>query len=193
MSEEQKRPDPVWMTSAMLKAYTHPLRRQMLQLFRQRGHLRAADIAEALGVAANSASFHLRVLADAQLIEEAPEHARDRRDRVWVARRQALSVGGPESPVPDEVLGGVMINALAEEHNEMLRRVLAWTPEYISGRTTETHAAFSQRSVRLTGAEFDALIERIDDVVSAAVEAHDPADPDSRPWQIDLLAADDRI
>jgi DNA-binding transcriptional ArsR family regulator len=193
MSEEQKRPDPVWMTSAMLKAYTHPLRRQMLQLFRQRGHLRAADIAEALDVAANSASFHLRVLADAGLIEEAPEHARDRRDRVWVARRQALNLGGPENPVADEVLGGVMLNAVAEEHHDMLRRVLAWSPEYISGRTTEVHATFSQRSVRLTGAEFDALMERIEDVMTEAVEAHDRDDPDSRPWQIDLLAADDRI
>ena len=193
MSEEQKRPDPVWMTSAMLKAYTHPLRRQMLQLFRQREYLRAADIAEALDVAANSASFHLRVLADAALIEEAPERARDRRDRVWVARRQSLSVGGPENPVADEVLGGVMINAVAEEHSDLLRRVLAWTPEYISGRTTETHAALSQRSVRLTGAEFDALHQRIEDVMSEAVEAHDRDDPDSRPWQIDLLAADDRI
>jgi predicted ArsR family transcriptional regulator len=193
MSEEQKRPDPVWMTSAMLKAYTHPLRRQMLRLFRQRGHLRAADIAEELGVAANSASFHLRVLADAELIEEAPEHARDRRDRVWVARKQALNLGGPENPVADEVLGGVMLNAIAEEHHDMLRRVLAWSPDYISGRATEVHATFSQRSVRLTGAEFEALMEHIDDVVSAAVEAHDPADPDSRPWQIDLLAADDRI
>lgn len=193
MSDEQSRPDPVWMTTAMLKAYTHPLRRQILQLFRLREHLRAADIAEELGVAANSVSFHLRVLADAGLIDEAPEQARDRRDRVWTTRRQALSLGGPESPVTDEVLGGVMVAAVAEEHQELLRRVVAWTPEYISGRATEVHATFSQRSVRLTGAEFEALIDRIDDVMTAAVDAHDRDDPDSRPWQIDLLAADDQI
>jgi DNA-binding transcriptional ArsR family regulator len=193
MSEEQKRPDPVWMTTAMLKAYTHPLRRQILQLFRRREHLRAADIAEELGVAANSVSFHLRVLADAGLIDEAPERARDRRDRVWVARRQALSLGGPESPVTDEVLSGVMVSAIAEEHQELLRRVVAWTPEYISGRTADVHATFSQRSVRLTGPEFDALMERIEDVMTEAVDAHDRDDPDSRPWQVDILAADDRI
>ena len=193
MSEEHTRPDPVWMTTAMLKAYTHPLRRQMLQLFRRHEHLRATDIAAELGVAANSVSFHLRALADAGLIEEAPEHARDRRDRVWVARHQALSLGGPESPVPDEALSGVMIGALAEEHQDMLRRVMAWTPEYVSGRTSEVHATFSQRTVRLTPAEFDAVIERIEDVLSEAVEAHDRADPDSRPWQLDILAADDRI
>jgi predicted ArsR family transcriptional regulator len=190
---EQKRPDPVWMTTAMLKAYTHPLRRQMLQLFRRRDHLRAADIADELGVAANSASFHLRVLADAGLIEEAPERARDRRDRVWQARHQALSLGGPESPVPDEALSGVMLGVIAEEHQELMRRVIAWTPEYVSGRTTEVHATFSQRVVRLTPAEFEAMLERVEDVMSEAVEAHDPNDPDSRPWQVDVLAADDRI
>lgn len=193
MSEEQKRPDPVWMTTAMLKAYTHPLRRRMLHLFRVREHLRAADIAEALEVAANSASFHLRALADAGLIEEAPEHARDRRDRVWTARHQSLSLGGPESPVADEALSNVMVSVVAEEHQDLLRRVVAWTPEYVSGRTTEVHATFSQRSVRLTGAEFDALMNRIEDVTSEAVAAHDSDDPDSRPWQIDILAADDRI
>lgn len=190
---EQKRPDPVWMTTAMLKAYTHPLRRQMLQLFRRREHLRAADIAAELGVAANSVSFHLRALADAGLIEEAPERARDRRDRVWRARHQALSLGGPESPVPDEVLSGVMLGVIAEEHQELMRRVIAWTPEYVSGRTTEVHATFSQRVVRLTGAEFETMLERIEDVMSEAVEAHDANDPDSRPWQVDVLAADDRI
>lgn len=118
----------------------------MLSLLRRRDRLRAADIAEALGIAASTASFHLRVLADAGLIEEAPEHARDRRDRVWVVR------------APDTV------------------------------RTT-----FSQRSVRLTAAEFDALAERIEGLISAAADAHDHDDPGSRSWQIALLAADDLI
>ncbi|MDF2509696.1 MAG: transcriptional regulator, partial [Microbacterium sp.] len=44
--------DPVWMTSAMLKAYSHPLRRQMIRLFSRREFLRAADIAAELGVPA---------------------------------------------------------------------------------------------------------------------------------------------
>lgn len=144
--DEQKRPDAVRTTSARLKAYAHPTRRDVLSLLHRRDRLRAADIAEALGVSASTASFHLRVLADAGLIEEAPEHARDRRDRVWVVR------------APDAV-----------------------------------HTTFSQRSVRLTAAEFDALAERIEGVISAAADAHDCDDPGSRSWQIALLAADDLI
>ncbi|WP_372968330.1 helix-turn-helix domain-containing protein [Microbacterium sp.] len=193
MGEPQQDAEQVWMTSAMLKAYAHPLRRRMIRLFARRDHLRAADVAADLDVPANSASFHLRVLADAGLIEEAPEHARDRRDRVWKACKGAINVGGPEHPVPDEALGTAMVRSLADDHQQMMARVVAWTPEYLSGRTTEVHATFSQRMVRLTEVEFDAVMERIHEVITEAVDAHDSSDPAGRPWQIDILAADDLI
>ncbi|MGJ0390192.1 helix-turn-helix domain-containing protein [Microbacterium sp. CGR1] len=193
MEEAKRDADQVWMTSAMLKAYAHPLRRQMIRLFSRREHLRAADVAADLDVPANSASFHLRVLADAGLIEEAPEHARDRRDRVWKSRRGSFNVGGPEHPVPDEALGTAMVRSVADDHQDMLSRVIAWTPEYLSGRATEVRAHFSQRMVRLTEAEFEAVMERVQEVVTEAVDAHDKDDPAGRSWQIDILAADDTI
>lgn len=193
MAEAKKDDDQVWMTSAMLKAYAHPLRRRMIRLFSRRDHLRAADVAADLDVPANSASFHLRVLADAGLIEEAPEHARDRRDRVWKSRRGSFNVGDPEHPVPDEALGTAMVHSVADDHQDMLSRVIAWTPEYLSGRATEMHAAFSQRIVRLTEAEFEAVMDRVQEVITEAVDAHDEEDPAGRPWQIDVLAADDTI
>ncbi|PRA81308.1 helix-turn-helix transcriptional regulator [Microbacterium sp. MYb66] len=185
--------DPVWMTSAMLKAYSHPLRRQILRLISRREFLRAADIAAELDVPANSASFHLRALAEAGLIEEAPDKARDRRDRVWTGRKGALNVGGPENPVADEALGVAVVAALAEDHQELIRRVVAWTPEYVAGRTTEVHAAFTQRTIRLTEAEFDDVMVKVNEVLNAADEAHDDADPAGRYWQMDLIAADDTI
>lgn len=193
MEEAKKDADQVWMTSAMLKAYAHPLRRRMIRLFSRREHLRAADVAADLDVPANSASFHLRVLADAGLIEEAPEHARDRRDRVWKSRRGSFNVGGPEHPVPDEALGTAMVRSVADDHQDMLSRVIAWTPEYLSGRATEVRAHFSQRMVRLTEAEFEAVMERVQEVITEAVDAHDKGDPAGRSWQIDILAADDTI
>ena len=192
-TSESKGDDPVWMTSAMLKAYSHPLRRQMIRLFSRRDFLRAADIAAELGVPANSASFHLRALADAGLIEEAPEQARDRRDCVWTGHKGPLNVGGPDSPVADEELGTAVIAALVEDHHDLMRRVTAWTPEYVAGRTTEVHAAFTQRTIRLTESEFDDAMVKINDVLSAADDAHDDADPAGRHWQIDLVAADDTI
>lgn len=185
--------DATWMTSAMLKAYSHPLRRQILRLISRREFLRAADIATELDVPANSASFHLRALAEAGLIEEAPDKARDRRDRVWTGRKGALNLGGPENPVADEALGVAVVSALVEDHQDLVRRVVAWTPEYVSGRTADVHAAFTQRTVRLTEAEFEAVMATINDALSAADDAHDDADPDGRYWQIDLVAGDDSI
>ncbi|OIJ34653.1 transcriptional regulator [Microbacterium sp. LCT-H2] len=192
-AEKTSREDAAFMTSAMLKAYSHPLRRQILRLMARRGFLRAADIAGELDVPANSASFHLRVLAEAGLIEEAPEQARDRRDRVWTGRKGALNVGGPESPVADQALGDAVVAALAEDHVDLLRRVVAWTPEYVSGRTAEVHASFVQRTIRLTEAEFDDVMHKINDVLSAADTAHDDTDPAGRHWQLDIVVADDTI
>src|SRR6478735_4157463 len=67
----------------VLRALAHPARNRILTELSASGPLRAADIAQELGIPANQASFHLRQLAKYGLIEEAPEAARDQRDRVW--------------------------------------------------------------------------------------------------------------
>src|SRR5689334_9036883 len=70
-------------TPEALRALAHPLRQKILYRLELDGHGRAADLAQALDEAANSISFHLRTLARAGLVVEAPELARDKRDRVW--------------------------------------------------------------------------------------------------------------
>jgi DNA-binding transcriptional ArsR family regulator len=84
---------------AALRAIAHPLRQRILVELAVLGHARAADLAQATGEPANSVSFHLRVLAKAGMIVEAPEHARDRRDRVWknVAQSYAVEPGTPDA------------------------------------------------------------------------------------------------
>jgi DNA-binding transcriptional ArsR family regulator len=67
----------------ILRAIAHPTRNRILAELHASGPIRAADIARMLDVPANQASFHLRQLAKYGLIEEAPEQARDKRDRVW--------------------------------------------------------------------------------------------------------------
>jgi DNA-binding transcriptional ArsR family regulator len=67
----------------VLRAIAHPVRARVLGEVHAAGHLRAADVAEVLGIPANQASFHLRQLAKYGLVEPAPELARDGRDRVW--------------------------------------------------------------------------------------------------------------
>ncbi len=138
-------------------------------------------------------SFHLRVLAKAGMIAEAPEHARDKRDRVWKPTEGSWNVGSPEHPIVDEQLGGTVMNALADDHVEMLRRVIAWAPEYVSGRDPVLHGTFSQANLRLTETEFAEVERRIHEVIREASDAHDPDDPDTRIWSLDIIAADDLI
>ncbi|MGO2521767.1 MAG: ArsR/SmtB family transcription factor [Microbacterium sp.] len=186
-------PDARNATTAMMKAYSHPLRRRIAKAVAARGYARAADLAGDLDIPANSISFHLRVLADAGLIEAAPERARDKRDRVWKPTEGAWNVGSPEHPIVDEVLGGVLMTSLADDHIDMVRRVLVWAPEYVSGRDPETHGTFSQRSMRLTAAEFSEIERRIQEVIKEVEDAADPDDPGARLWSLDIVAADDTI
>ena len=67
----------------ILRAIAHPTRNRILSELFAVGGLRAADIARLLDIPANQASFHLRQLAKYGLVEEAPDEARDKRDRVW--------------------------------------------------------------------------------------------------------------
>lgn len=69
----------------ILRAIAHPVRNRILAELDARGSMRAADVARALDLPANLASFHLRQLAKYGLVEEDPAAARDRRDRVWRA------------------------------------------------------------------------------------------------------------
>ncbi|MDO8143084.1 MULTISPECIES: helix-turn-helix transcriptional regulator [Isoptericola] len=70
-------------TPEALKAIAHPLRQRILMDLVVAGHARAADLARSVDAPANSVSFHLRTLAKAGMVVEAPELARDGRDRVW--------------------------------------------------------------------------------------------------------------
>lgn len=182
-----------YMTTAMLKALANPLRRRITKAIEAREYARAADIAADLDVPANSVSFHLRVLAEAGLIAEAPEHARDRRDRVWRAVPGAFNLGSPEHPVADEVLGNALMRAVTENHLDLVRRVNEWSPEYVSGRTTEVHGTFVHRQAWLTTEEFLEVMKKVGAVFEEAERAHDRTHPDSRAWTVDILGADDLI
>lgn len=104
MSTEEQSPSAEhrdYATQEMLRAMAHPLRLQLMERVGRRGTARAADLAEEMGVAANALSYHLRTLAKAGVIEEAPEEARDRRDRVWRLTQESYYTGQGEISTND--------------------------------------------------------------------------------------------
>ncbi|TDB70106.1 helix-turn-helix transcriptional regulator [Micromonospora sp. KC721] len=69
--------------SRVLAAMAHPLRRRLMDALKVHGPSTASSLATITGQAIGNVSHHLHVLGDCGLIEEAPELARDRRERWW--------------------------------------------------------------------------------------------------------------
>ena len=66
-----------------LAAMANPQRSRILDVLAVAGPSTASAIAGRIGMAVGSASHHLKMLCEAGLVEEAPELARDRRERWW--------------------------------------------------------------------------------------------------------------
>ncbi len=181
------------MTSAMLAALAHPLRRRMLRMLSHRKSARGADFVEELGVPSNSISFHIRTLARAGFLAEAPELARDRRDKVWVLVPGTYNVGVPTAPVADAELGSAVLHALASEHQELLARSLSWLEEYASGRTTDLNGAFARHRILLTEDQFERAMKGIEDAIRGADEASHETQAGLLAWEIDIIAASERV
>lgn len=66
-----------------LSAMAHPLRARILDALAVDGASTASALAARTDQAVGNVSHHLKILAQARLIQEAPELARDRRERWW--------------------------------------------------------------------------------------------------------------
>lgn len=192
----RERSRAVTLTSPMIKAVSHPLRRRILELMHEDVPRRAADLAELVGAPANSVSFHLRQLAKAGLIVEAPEHARDRRDRVWVGAGSGYSVPTPASPVDaeDELVLRSFMDQEALDLHDLVARVTAWVPDWSSGRDATPRATIQTGLLELTQEDVRWLSEALQDLMSQAVErSRGPAGEPRRLWRLVGILADDAL
>jgi DNA-binding transcriptional ArsR family regulator len=99
------RPEIRQLTEAKaLSALAHPFRARIMDALKVDGPSTASALAQRTGQAVGSASHHLKVLAEAELVVEAPELAKDRRERWWRltapgTRWSRSELGGDESAV----------------------------------------------------------------------------------------------
>lgn len=200
--DEQNRAEPadfpggVRMTSPMLKAMTHPLRRRIIDLMSEDVPRRAVDLAELLDTPANTVSFHLRQLAKAGFIREAPEMAHDKRDRMWVATGSGFGVPTPENPIDAE--GEATMRALIDQErldlHDMISRILAWAPEWSSGRDPEPRAELNTGVLELTREESRQLSQEVHDVFQRyRRKAGQPSEEPRLLWRIAMIMADDTL
>lgn len=177
MTEPRRLSDP-----RVLRAIAHPVRTRILEELSASGPVRAADVARDLGIPANQASFHLRQLAKYGLVEEAPEEARDKRDRVWRATAaEGFSVNLSELA---EAPGGraaveVFRSSKSAALHDLVDRAFAMSRE--EGRGV---FAVSDHAVRLTDEEAHELRAEIDAVVEGWAERTRGRDPERRTYHV---------
>jgi DNA-binding transcriptional ArsR family regulator len=174
MAEPKPLSDP-----RVLRAIAHPVRTRILDELDAGGPARAADLARELGIPANQASFHLRQLAKYGLVEEAPEEARDRRDRVWrAASGPGLTVNLSQladAPGGRSAVRVFSASKLAWMH-QLVDRAFTMGPKGSGVFATSDHA------LRLTDDEAHQLRRELDDLVEAWAERTRGRDDDRRTY-----------
>lgn len=154
-------PPRVITDSKVLSAMSHPQRRRLLDALIVDGPSTVSMLADRTGQAVGNVSHHMKVLAAAELVQEAPEMARDRRERWWrVADKQRRwsSTSFQEDPAAAVVAEAALSLGL-EHHSEKVR---AWNARRDSDRRGWADAAFSTDAwLRLTPGELAQLSEQL--------------------------------
>ncbi len=138
------------------------LRRRILAELSAVEAARATDLAARLGMPANSLGFHLRVLAEAHIIEDAPELARDKHDRVWLAVPGGPRVGPPSQP--RATVDGLALQAYpgaGRRGSNQLRAVVDWGIKYATGSEPEVRAMLDISTLVLNAREAEELEEGV--------------------------------
>ena len=178
MTEPRRITDP-----GTLKALSHPLRRQIYRLLTQHGPATVTLLTERTGADPGQLSFHLRELAKRGFITEAPELARDRRERWWQAEPGSWSWSSTDfqDPAAKAIADTAKQLMVAEE----IDRIRAYEASKQSLPDDWINAAVSSEyNLRLRPDELRELTAEMHDVVmrwSAAGRIDPPVRPADRP------------
>ena len=146
----------------VLAAMAHPLRRRLLDILRVDGPATASMLAERTDQAVGNISHHVRALAECALIEQAPELARDRRERWW--RLVAGGTRWSSSDFADDAAGDAVERAAT---SLVLDRQVAFVRAFAGNEDARTHwptGPFATESwLKLTD---DELAEFADEVIA---------------------------
>ncbi|MGH1564274.1 ArsR/SmtB family transcription factor [Mumia sp. DW29H23] len=168
-------PDRRTITDAKaLSALANPFRARMLDALTVDGPSTASMLAQRTGQAVGSASHHLKVLHEAGLVEEAPELAKDRRERWW--RKVSTSLRWSRAEFAGDTVA--VDAALAAESLALQRQVdaaRAWLANAPSAADWDDAAFATQTWLHLTP---DELRELAEEMVALLTRWHARPTPD---------------
>ncbi|TMR97439.1 winged helix-turn-helix domain-containing protein [Nonomuraea basaltis] len=162
--------------SRVLAAMAHPLRRRLLDLLKLYGPATASLLSQRTGEAVGNVSHHLRALAGANLIEEAPELAKDRRERWW--RRTSQSLCWSSTDFAQDAAGDAIARALESINLErQTGHVRRWADQPQSVQESWPHGPFSTETwLRVTDDELAQFAAEIRAVTNRWAERELPDD-----------------
>ncbi len=108
----------------VLTAMAHPLRRRILDVLYLYGPATASALAARTDQGVGNISHHMRILSEAGLVEEAPELARDRRERWWRRPAGPISWRTPDTDedVATDAVGRAASSLNLDRQVEFIRR-----------------------------------------------------------------------
>jgi DNA-binding transcriptional ArsR family regulator len=147
-----------------LSAMANPFRSRMMDALKVDGPSTASALAQRTGQAVGSASHHLKVLSEAGLVEEAPELAKDRRERWW--RLVDAGTRWSRGDFADDtaaVTAAYAAEALALQRQ--FERVQEWNANAATVPVWDDAAFATQNWMRLTPAELEQVADEMVDVL----------------------------
>ncbi|MRX43450.1 winged helix-turn-helix domain-containing protein [Agromyces kandeliae] len=130
-----------------MRAMAHPTRLRLIGILRMDGPATVGMLAQQTGESAGSVSYHVSTLAKHGFVEEAPELARDRRERWWRAAHEMTSwdtVEFLEDPARHAASEALRRTVLESYHRELLAALDAEAglePEWIAPTDSSDGAA----------------------------------------------------
>ena len=166
-----------------LKGLAHPLRRKLYDQLTHFGPSTVSILADRLDADPGQISYHLRELGKRGFIQEAPELARDRRERWWrvVPGTVSWSDTSPEQPAWRAVADVVFQQMIADQHERLLSYKASadsWPAEWLDAVMS------SNTNLRLRPDELKAMAAEVLDVLRrwSEIGERDPAiRPDEQP------------
>jgi len=157
-----------------LAALAHPFRARMMDALKVDGPSTASALAKRTGQAVGSASHHLKVLAEAELVVEAPELAKDRRERWW--RLAAPGTRWSRQEFADDTAAVAAAHAAeALALQRQIERTREWMSNSESDPVWDDAAFATQHWLRLSPEE---LLQVAEDVIEVLMKWSDRPPPD---------------
>ncbi|GAA2145228.1 ArsR/SmtB family transcription factor [Glycomyces algeriensis] len=151
-----------------MKALAHPARMAVFDFLAGRrvagfDGATATEIAEVAGMTPSAMSYHLRTLAKAGFIEEAPSRG-DARERLWRMKIQSFSIRAEDdAPESHKVIERTMGEVFMEQHD---RNLLRWLDQRFEVDPALREASLTQQAhLRLTieeAAEFSRRYQELE-------------------------------